>query len=363
MVVAAPKQRDVQTAGLAVDTLVLRSRTWDRLKFEIEYALQKGTTANAYLIQGDKTALIDPPGGSFTEIFLESVERAIALDRLDYLILGHTNPNRAKTLAKLLAKAPNVVIYCSNPAAKALPELLQKEGLDTPPDIRSVRKQDKLDLGRGHHLQFVLTPTPRWPDGLCTYDPKTRLLYSNKFFCAHVCGEQIGDEGWQVYATDRQYYYDSLMATQARQVDAVLDRFEPLDISSYAPAHGPQVRYGMASLTESYRKWNQQQATQTLSAAVLYASAYGNTAAMAQAIARGISKAGVTVESINCEFTKPAEIQSILEKTAGFVIGSPTIGGHVPTPVQTALGVALSTASKTQRVGAFGSYGWSGEAV
>ncbi|MEM9512627.1 MAG: flavin oxidoreductase, partial [Cyanobacteria bacterium P01_E01_bin.48] len=101
MVVAAFKQRDVQTAGIAADTFILRSRSWARLKFEIEYALQKGTTANSYLLQGDKTALIDPPGGSFVEIFLEALEQRIDLQQLDYLILGHTNPNRAKTLAQL----------------------------------------------------------------------------------------------------------------------------------------------------------------------------------------------------------------------------------------------------------------------
>jgi flavorubredoxin len=55
------KQRDVQVLPIGAETTVLRSRTWDRLKFEIEYALQRGTTANSYLIQADKTALIDPP--------------------------------------------------------------------------------------------------------------------------------------------------------------------------------------------------------------------------------------------------------------------------------------------------------------
>ena len=39
------KPRDVQIAQIAPDTTVLRSRTWERLKFEIEYARQKGTTA------------------------------------------------------------------------------------------------------------------------------------------------------------------------------------------------------------------------------------------------------------------------------------------------------------------------------
>jgi flavorubredoxin len=54
--------RDVQVALIGPSTLVLRSRTWDRLKFELEYARQRGTTANSYLIQARQTLLIDPPG-------------------------------------------------------------------------------------------------------------------------------------------------------------------------------------------------------------------------------------------------------------------------------------------------------------
>ena len=48
------KPRDVQTLLIATDTKVLRSRTWDRLKFEVEYSLQRGTSANSYLIQAEK---------------------------------------------------------------------------------------------------------------------------------------------------------------------------------------------------------------------------------------------------------------------------------------------------------------------
>ena len=54
--------RDVQVVEIGKNTLILRSRTWDRLKFEVEYSRQRGTTANSYLIQADKKALIDPPG-------------------------------------------------------------------------------------------------------------------------------------------------------------------------------------------------------------------------------------------------------------------------------------------------------------
>jgi flavin reductase (DIM6/NTAB) family NADH-FMN oxidoreductase RutF len=61
--------------------------------------------------------------------------------------------------------------------------------------------------------------------------------------------------------------------------------------------------------------------------------------------------------------TSPDEIKEILARSAGFVIGSPTLGGHAPTQVQTALGVVLSEVPNTKLAGVFGSFGWSGEAI
>src|SRR4051794_5538521 len=100
------KPRDVQVYPIATDTRILRSRSWSRLRFEIEYALAKGTTANSYLIESDKNAIIDPPGETFTEIYLEALQQRFHLEDLDYVILGHVNPNRAATLKALLAIAP-----------------------------------------------------------------------------------------------------------------------------------------------------------------------------------------------------------------------------------------------------------------
>ena len=114
------KAKDVQLFPIALDTLVLRSRTWDRLKFEIEYGLQRGTTANSYLIQSEKIALFDPPGESFTDIFLQTLTQRLDPKTLDYLILGHVNPNRGTTLKALLAIAPQITLVCSNPAAQSL---------------------------------------------------------------------------------------------------------------------------------------------------------------------------------------------------------------------------------------------------
>ena len=353
------KPRDVQTFPIAADTRVLRSRTWDRLKFEIEYALQKGTTANSYLITADKTALIDPPGESFKDTFLSALQERIDPTTIDYVILGHINPNRGVTLKALLEIVPNITIVCSNPGAIALKDILPDQELN----IQVVKGEKTLDLGKGHDLEFIPTPNPRFPAQICTYDPKTEVLYTDKFFGAHVCGDQVFDEGWQIYVEDRRYYFDCLMAPHAKQIANALEKLKDTPAKLYATGHGPLVRYGLRELTSAYQEWLTKQKDKTLSVALLYASAYGNTGIIANAIARGITKAGVAVESINCEIATPEEIKTAVEKSAGFIMGSPTLGGHAPTPIQTALGIVLSTAEKTKLAGVFGSFGWSGEAI
>ncbi|NEU73320.1 flavin oxidoreductase [Hassallia byssoidea VB512170] len=353
------KPRDVQVLPIGTDTTVMRSRSWTRLRFEIEYALAKGTTANSYLIQGDKIALIDPPGETFTEIYLQALQQRFNVKDIDYVILGHVNPNRAATIKALLELAPQITFVCSNPGAINLRKALENQDLP----ILVKRGEETLDLGKGHHLEFIPTPNPRYPDQLCTYDPQTEILYSDKLFGAHICGDQVFDEGWESFNEDRRYYFDCLMAPHARQVETALDKLSDLPVRLYATGHGPLVRYGLLELTHAYREWSQQQTSADTTVALIYASAYGNTATLASAIARGITKAGVNVESINCEFADPEEIRTAVEKSAGFIMGSPTLGGHAPTPVQTALGIVLSTAANNKLAGVFGSFGWSGEAV
>lgn len=364
----ATKPRDVQAMYLGADTLILRSRTWDRLKFEVEYSLAKGTTANSFAIIREKIALIDPPGESFTKIYLEALQKRIDLSKIDYVILGHFNPNRGATLKALLELAPQITFVCSNPAAISLRQYFENPELN----IAIVRGEDRLDLGQGHELLFITTPTPKWPDSLCTFDPKTKILYTDKFFGAHVCGDQVLDEGWEIYSEDRRFYYDCLHASQAKQALTALDKLAEfltpnsegkMLVNFCAPGHGPMVQYGLTELSHLYRKWSEDQNTKDLTVALIYASAYGNTATLASAIAKGITKSGVAVESINCEFAEPSEIQAAVEKCDGFIIGTPTLAGHAPTQIQTALGVVLSTASKNKLAGVFGSYGWSGEAV
>jgi flavorubredoxin/flavin reductase (DIM6/NTAB) family NADH-FMN oxidoreductase RutF len=355
------KARDVQIANIGTNTQVLRSRTWNRLKFEVEYSRQKGTTSNSYLIRADKIALIDPPGQSFTQIYLETLEQHLDWHELDYIILQHVNPNRLATVQLLAGKAPQAEIICSKPALNAL-----KGSLIFPERqarIRVVRDNDTLDLGRGHQLKFISVPTPRWVDGLCTYDPESKILYTDKFFGAHLCDESIFDDNWKQLDSDRRFYFDCLHASQTKQLATTLTKLKPLPSKIYAPAHGSLIKYSLSRFSYDYQQWCQQQVDREFKVVLLYASAYGNTATMATAIAHGLIDAGVSVESINCELTSTEDISQAIQTCDGFIIGSPTLGGHAPTQIQTALGIVLANAAKTKLAGVFGSYGWSGEAI
>ncbi|MBE9110568.1 diflavin flavoprotein [Nodosilinea sp. LEGE 07298] len=353
------RPRDVQVATIGPQSQVLRSRTWDRLKFEVEYSRQRGTTANAYLIQADKVALIDPPGESFTDLFLTELQRQVNLAQIDYIVTSHVNANRLTTLTRLLDLAPQAQIVCSRAAANTL-KLALGDRVDR---LSPVRSGDTLDLGQGHLLDFVGVPTPRWPDGLCTYDPASQILFSDKLFGTHRCDDALWDEQWRQLEDDRRYYFDCLHSPQAKQVETALDLIEPWPIKTLAPGHGPLVRYSLSRLRQDYRQWCQQQAQQPLRVALLYASAYGSTAQMANAIAQSLNAAQIAVEAINCEQTDPHALIDILSQCDGFIIGSPTLGGHAPVQIQTALGLILANVPKTKLVGVFGSYGWSGEAI
>ena len=355
------KKRDVQIAKIGTNTQVVRSRTWERLKFEVEYSRQKGTTSNSYLIQADKMALIDPPGQSFTQIYRETLDQHIDWQKLDYIILQHVNPNRLETLQILVGKASNATIICSKPAVNALKAALMfPEWIER---IQVVRDNDILDLGQGHQLQFISATTPRWVDGLCTYDPQTKILYTDKFFGVHLCDEAIFDRNWKQLDLDRRFYFDCLHAGQTKQLATALAKFALLNTEIYAPAHGAVVKYSLSRFSYDYQQWCQQQTSQKFKVVLLYASAYGNTATLASAISHGLVQSGVAVESINCELAKPEEIASAIQTCDGFIIGSPTLAGHAPTQIQTALGIVLANAGKTKLAGVFGSYGWSGEAI
>ena len=354
--------------------ICLKGLSPTRLRFEVEYGLERGTTANSFLFQ-EVPLLVHPPGASFAEPFLAELAKLVPAEAPLKVVVGDVNPNRVALLRQLVARWPNLLLVSSNAGAKLLEELwnLQKPvapGSETTPEpipalprIDVVKQEASRKLVDGHVLRLIPTPTPRWPGALLAFEETSGLLMSGKFFAAHLCSESFAEANRSSSEEDRRYFYDCLMAPMARQVESVVERLEALDIRTIAPGHGPAISESWRSLLNDYHRWGATQERARLSVALLFASAYGNTAAIADALAQGVARTGVRVESINCEFTPPEQLLAAIRSCDAILIGSPTLGGHAPTPIVSALGTVLAEGDRSKPVGVFGSFGWSGEAL
>jgi len=359
----------------------LRGLSPKRLRFEVEYGLERGTTANAFLFSaGTNSAgqpvppvLVHPPGESFAEPFLEQLAELVGPGDALKVVVGHINPNRVGVLRLLAQRWPALMLVASNAGARLLEELwgqrkpaaegAAQEPLPPLPPIDVVKQEVSRELSCEHRLSLIPAPTPRWPGALIAFEERTGLLMSGKFFAAHLCSEPFAEQNRSSSEEDRRHFYDCLMAPMARQVETVVDRLEALPIRAIAPGHGPAITESWRSLLADYRRWGESQGKAKLAVALLYASAYGNTAAIADALAQGVSRTGVRVESVNCEFASPEQLLETIRSCDAYLIGSPTLGGHAPTPIVSALGTLLAEADRAKPVGVFGSFGWSGEAI
>ena len=117
----AKSSSQVHVSSLADGVSIIRCVCQERLKFEVEYGMQRGTTDNSYVVKGDaKTALLDLPDKSFAGVFADAID----CGAIDYIVLGHLSPKRVDALATVLnarpADPPAVEIWCSNPAAQVI---------------------------------------------------------------------------------------------------------------------------------------------------------------------------------------------------------------------------------------------------
>ncbi len=376
--------RQVITLPIDDGLTCLRGLSPQRLRFELEYALERGSTANSFLFdagvdgegQQQSALLVHPPGKAYDTAFIPALS-ALLPDTTHALrvVVGHVNPNRVALLRELANLYSELELIASNPGARLLKELWTQrkptasgqESEQPPipdlPSIQVMRHGQTLPLSHGHRLQLVPAPTPRWPGGLLAFEETLGLLMSGKLFSAHICTDDWAESGRSATEEERRHFYDCLMAPMASQVDALVERLEDLDISTVAPGHGPAIDTSWRSLFNDYRRWGESQQQASLSVALLFASAYGNTAAIADALAQGVSRTGVRITSLNCEFTPPDELIHTIKAADGVLIGSPTLGGHAPTPIVSALGTLLAEGDRSKPVGVFGSFGWSGEAI
>lgn len=357
--VAKQKRLTMQTASVATDTTAIRSLDWERDRFDIEFGLQNGTTYNSYFIRGEKTALVDTSHEKFRQLYFDTLKELISFDHIHYLIISHTEPDHSGLVKDILQLAPHLIVVGSKVAIKFLEDFVHQ-----PFERQIVKNGDQIDLGDGHVLEFVNAPNLHWPDTIFTYDHKTNLLFSCDAFGLHYCSDDVYDQDLKAIEADYRFYYDCLMKPNARSVLSAMKRMKKLgEVEQVANGHGPVLRYNVEELLGRYQSWSQAQAKAEKIVTLFYVADYGYSDRLSQAIARGITKTGVGVEMIDMKSADPQEVQEIVAKAVGIVIGMPPLSGKNLAEITKTVGTILAAAGEKQAIGMYESYGGNDEPV
>ena len=138
---------------------------WELQKFHgDEYSTHKGSSYNSYLVQEEKTVLIDTVWAPFAKEFVDNLSNEIDLDSIDYIIANHGEVDHSGALPELMKRIPNTPIYCTANAVKSLKGQYHQDW-----DFHVVKTGDSLDIGNGKSLVFVEMTMLHWPDSMATY--------------------------------------------------------------------------------------------------------------------------------------------------------------------------------------------------
>ncbi|MBD2116139.1 MULTISPECIES: diflavin flavoprotein [Microcystis] len=353
------KRLTMQVADLSADTTAIRSLDWDRDRFDIEFGLQNGTTYNSYLIRGEKIALVDTSHEKFRQLYFDSLNGLINPQEIDYLIISHTEPDHSGLVRDILQLAPNITVVGSKVAIQFLENLVHH-----PFQRQLVKNGDQLDLGNGHILEFVNAPNLHWPDTIFTYDHGSGILFTCDAFGMHYCSDDLYDEQLSAIEPDYRFYYECLMAPNARSVLAAMKRMEPLgNINLVANGHGPLLKHNVTELLTHYRDWSQAQTKAEKTVAVFYISDYGYSDRLCQSLAKGITKTGVAVETLDLKSADPQEVKELASSAVGIVIGTPPVSGIHTQEITGNLGTILASVNPKQYIGMFECQGGDDEPI
>ncbi len=326
------------------------------------YQTRFGTTYNSYVIKDEKNALIDTVKEGFESQLLERLEHA-GIDDLDYIIVNHIEMDHAGSLEKVLEEYPDVQIVTNKRAKKGL---VDAYGMDVE-DVKIVETGDELTLGE-KTLTFLKTTMVHWPDSMVTYAVEDNVLFSNDAFGLHFASkkrfdDEFDDQEMGKIFNEAAKYYANIVLPYGRQVQGVLDQVEELglEFDIIAPSHGIIWRENIPEILERYDAWSSNEDQEKV--IILYDSMWHHTEEAAFTIAKGVEEKDVDYRVYNLSDSDWTEIMAEVMISKGLIVGSPTLNGEIYPAVAGFLTYMKGLNPVDKITAAFGSYGWSGEAV
>ena len=335
---------------------------WELRKFHgDEYSTHRGSSYNSYLIQEEKTALIDTVWGPFAKEYVENLQKVIDLKKIDFIIACHSENDHSGALPELMKHIPDTPIYCTKNGARILKGLYHQDW-----NFQIVKTGDKLSLGN-KDLTFIEAPMLHWPDSMFTYLSSDAVLFSNDAFGQHYASEFMFNDRVdqaELFQECIKYYANILTPFSSlviKKIKEVLGFNLPLDM--ICTSHGIIWRDNPVQIIEKYLEWADNYQENQIT--ILYDTMWDNTRIMAEEIAAGIKERDdqVTVKLFNLAKADKNDAITEVFKSKAILMGSSTINNGILVHVAALLEEIKGLKFKKKKAGAFGSYGWSGEAV
>ncbi len=336
---------------------------WELTKFHgDEYSTHRGTSYNSYLIEEEKTVLIDTVWAPFSKEFVANLENYIDLQKIDYIIANHAEIDHSGALPELMQKIPDTPIYCTRNGEKSLKGHYHQDW-----DFRTVKTGDTLDIGNGKQLIFIEAPMLHWPDSMFTYLTEDAVLFSNDAFGQHYASEKLFNDSVdqsELYAEAIKYYANILTPFSplvTKKINEILGMNVPVDI--IATSHGVIWRENPTQIVEKYLEWADEYQENRI--AIIYDTMWNGTRRLAEAIAEGIRKedSKVEVRLFNTSDRDKNDVMTEIFRAKAILVGSPTINKGILTSIAAMLEEAKGLRFRGKTASAFGCYGWSGESV
>jgi len=318
------------------------------------YKTGKGSTYNAYLMLDAKNAVIDSVKAPYAETLLENIQAHIPLDKVDYLIVNHAEPDHSGSVPAVMRACRKATLVCDEKCRRALDMHYDTAGWR----FQIVKTGDSFSLGR-RSVQFLETPMVHWPESMFTYVPEEKLLFSMDAFGQHFASATRFDdtEDLNVIMAEAKTYYANIVMLYARSIRSTLEAAGGLAIEMIAPSHGVIWRKNIGTILEAYDTWTQHKPARKV--LVVFDTMWKSTEMMANAIVKGVLDVGADVRVFNVNASHITELATEILDASGVAVGSPTLNMTLMPQIASVL-TYWKGLKPMHKVGfAFGSYGWS----
>ena len=335
---------------------------WELTSFHgDELSTHRGSSYNSYLIRDKKVALIDTVWLPYDKEFVTRLAQEIDLKKIDYIIMNHNEVDHSGALPELMRQIPDTPIYCTKKGEAIIRGHYHQDW-----NFVNVKTGDTLELG-DTTLTFIEANMLHWPDTMFTYMSGENILFSNDGFGQHYATESLYNDAvceFEVMQEAEKYYANilntySMMVT--KKIQQILAMNLPIDM--ICPSHGVIWKNNPTMIVEKYLQWAD--AYQENQVTIAYDTMWQSTRLMAQAIADGIREIlpDTTVKLYNVAHEDKNDVLTEIFHSRALLIGSPTINYGISFAVAGLLEMIKGLKLKKKKAAAFGSYGWSGDAI